>query len=288
MKYKVNKQALFNLHFYDDEELDHMHKIPSWISAYKVAKKSITMKLAVIGHSPFRCSQQLFLPCTEPLLLGFLASVCMRWCRTSWPMIPPILLKTKSWIQLLSLSSSQPPIQLCHKHLKRCYSTLEWFSPLNLAKIHYYGCYGIRALTQYPLYFPLSWWSTIFLHHKIPCLSRSILEPPHIHPQYLIPLDRTSALDTLLCFTFFILICFAPPPALRSAGFHFHILYAFLFKFQSCSAYHSAALFCSSNIIPLLFLDFLLDSSLLGHYLSYWVTQFPLISHFSHAALYSI
>ena len=56
MKYKVNKQDSFDLHFYDDEELDCKHKTPSWISVYKVAKKSITMKLAVVGHSPFRCS----------------------------------------------------------------------------------------------------------------------------------------------------------------------------------------------------------------------------------------
>ena len=39
MKYKVNKQDLFNLHFYDDEELDHKHKTPSQISVCKVAKR---------------------------------------------------------------------------------------------------------------------------------------------------------------------------------------------------------------------------------------------------------
>ena len=80
-------------------------------------------------------------------------------------------------------------------------------------------------------------------------------------------------LDMLLCFTFPILIHFTPPPALRSTSFHFtsHMLSSL--EFRSCSTHCSTAPFHSSNIIPLLFLDFSLDSSLLSHYLSYRVTQ---------------
>ena len=51
-------------------------------------------------------------------------------------------------------------------------------------------CYGIHALTWHTLHFPLSWHSTISLHWWIPCFSGLTLEPFHIHPGYLLCLDR--------------------------------------------------------------------------------------------------
>jgi transcription elongation factor SPT6 len=50
MKYKDKKQISFELHFHDDEERPEVkkRKMPSRISAYEVAKKSIVSKLAKV------------------------------------------------------------------------------------------------------------------------------------------------------------------------------------------------------------------------------------------------
>ncbi|KAI6020830.1 hypothetical protein PISMIDRAFT_11760 [Pisolithus microcarpus 441] len=46
MKYESRKQDTFDLHFHDDEEITHQRRKPlSRVSAYEIAKRSVTSKL---------------------------------------------------------------------------------------------------------------------------------------------------------------------------------------------------------------------------------------------------
>ena len=53
MRYKTNKQDAFDLQFHDGEEVaDRKRKMPSWVSAYKIAMKSVVSKLANVSAPP--------------------------------------------------------------------------------------------------------------------------------------------------------------------------------------------------------------------------------------------
>ena len=52
MKYRENKKSTFDIRFHDDEEPaeNRKHKMPSRVSAYELAKKSIVSKLAEVSY----------------------------------------------------------------------------------------------------------------------------------------------------------------------------------------------------------------------------------------------
>ena len=55
MKYKTKKRDNFEFHFHDDEQVDtKKRKMPSRISAYEVAKKSVISRLAQVGQTNCR------------------------------------------------------------------------------------------------------------------------------------------------------------------------------------------------------------------------------------------
>ena len=149
-------------------------------------------------------------------------------------------------------------------------------------------CYNIHSITWHPIHFTLPWWIASPIPQRFPWISQPLPKPFHICPECLIPLKtghqiKFASMFHLSCPD---LLCSSTGPL--ACWFPFVILYAFLFRFHSyCTTalQHCSALPISFHYIsPYSYWI----ANLFSHYLSYQVTQFPLISHGPCAALYSI
>ena len=120
-------------------------------------------------------------------------------------------------------------------------------------------CYGICRPPRYPLHCPLFQQTPACLLCRISHITGPVSQPFLVHPQCLIPLDRTPpwSLSLLILFLF-------PPPVDQTDGFH---SVPFLSHMLSTLDSTAAAQLCHSTGLP-----FLIPSHwtaiLLSHYLS--------------------